>query len=74
MKGLLRSSDDEDLLGIAGDAAVGAQMGSDGPAQMRMAAWLAIAHHVVAAAAPMLGRKTMPTARSETHRTPAGPS
>ena len=35
-------------------------MGSDGPAQMRMSAGLAVAHHVVTAAAPMLGRKTIP--------------
>lgn len=60
LEGLLRAADDEHLLRVAGDAAVGAQVQRNGLAQRRVAEGLTVAHHVVARAAPVAGRQPRP--------------
>ena len=60
MKSLLRAADDEQLLGIAADAAVRSQVPRQRTAQLGRTVWVAVAHDLVAPAAPILGAKAGP--------------
>ncbi len=60
VEGLLRAGNHEHLVGVAFDAAVAAQVRGDGASQRGMPIGVAIAHHVAARTAPVLGRKPRP--------------
>ena len=64
-EGLLRAADDEDLVRVAGDAAIGAKMRGDGLAQPCFAHRGAVAHHRLARLAPMTGGKARPLRHRE---------
>ena len=60
MKSLLRATNDKNLFGFAGDAAVDAQVRGQRAAQLGQAVRVAIAQDVVTCATQILGRQTRP--------------
>src|SRR5262249_30772178 len=60
VESLLRAGEDEDLASLAGNAAIGAEMRGDRLAQGRVPERRAIAHPLLAGAAPMLRGKPRP--------------